>query len=218
MKAGFPVKGYIFDLDGVLTDTAKFHYQAWKEVARSLNIPFSEADNENLKGISRQDSLDWILRAGAMTLTEEEKLRILTAKNSRYLTLIENLTPADLLPGLPDYLISLRNMEKQVILGSSSRNACAILSHLGILHLFDHLVDGNQVTMAKPDPEVFLLGARMAGLEPSQCLVFEDSAAGIEAALSAGMKAIGVGTASELNSAALVITGFDTPEAQELIA
>lgn len=212
------MKGYIFDLDGVLTDTAKFHYQAWKEVAHSLNIPFSEADNENLKGISRQDSLDWILRAGAMTLTEEEKLRILTAKNSRYLTLIENLTPADLLPGLPDYLISLRSMEKQVILGSSSRNACAILSHLGILHLFDHLVDGNQVTMAKPDPEVFLLGARMAGLEPSQCLVFEDSAAGIEAALSAGMKAIGVGTAPELNTAALVITGFDTPEAQDLIA
>lgn len=211
------MKGYIFDLDGVLTDTAKYHYLAWKESAEGLGIPFSLRDNENLKGISRGESLEWILNNGGLALTDAEKTDIMHTKNLRYLELIEGLTQADLLPGLPAYLIRLRELGKKVILGSSSRNAEAILKRLGILELFDALVDGNQIHNAKPDPEVFLLGARKAGLDPAACMVFEDAEAGIAAAHAAGMLAVGVGTAAELKAADLIITGFDTPEALKLL-
>lgn len=211
------MKGYLFDLDGVLTDTAKYHYLAWKETADTLGIPFTQDDNENLKGISRGESLEWILKSGALKLSEDKKREIMHAKNTRYLELIEGLTQADLLPGLPDYLIRLRALGKKVVLGSSSRNAATILERLGILELFDELVDGNQIKSAKPDPEVFLLGARKAGLQPDECIVFEDAEAGIAAAHAAGMLAIGVGTAAELNGADLIITGFDTPEALMLL-
>ncbi len=211
------MKGYIFDLDGVLTDTARYHYQAWKEIADDLGIPFTEKDNENLKGVSRQDSLDWILRSGRRTLAESDKARILTKKNTRYLELIENLTHKDLLPGLPGYLILLRDQGKKVILGSSSKNARNILQRLGILELFDHLVDGNLIHKAKPDPEVFLLGARMAGLSPRDCLVFEDAEAGISAAKAAGMLAVGIGVFPELKDADLIISGFDTKDALTLL-
>lgn len=209
--------GYLFDLDGVLTDTAKYHYLAWKETAEELGIPFTLADNENLKGISRQESLEWILKHGGLTLPEAEKHRLMEAKNARYLQLIEGLTQADLLPGLPDYLIRLRALGKKVVLGSSSKNARAILERLGILELFDVVIDGTLVRHAKPDPEVFLLGAFRSGLPPEECLVFEDAEAGIAAAKAAGMLAVGVGVGSELKRADLIITGFNTEEALQLI-
>lgn len=209
--------GYIFDLDGVLTDTAKYHYMAWKETADQLGIPFTPAHNENLKGISRGESLEWILRSGGLTLSADEKHELMETKNCRYLELIEGLTQADLLPGLPDYLVRLKGLGKKIILGSSSRNATTIIERLGILEFFDVLVDGNQIHCAKPDPEIFLLGAHKAGLPPEACLVFEDAEAGIAAAKAAGMLAIGVGTSEELKAADIIITGFDTPEALTLL-
>lgn len=213
------MKGYLFDLDGVLTDTAKYHYLAWKETAEALGIPFTHADNENLKGVSRRESLEWILKHGSRELPEADKLRLMEVKNERYLELIEGLTQADLLPGLPDYLIRLRELKKNVVLGSSSKNARAILERLGILELFDVVIDGTQVRHAKPDPEVFLLGAYRAGLPPEECLVFEDAAAGIAAAKAAGMLAVGVGLgiSAELQAADLIITGFDTEKALQLM-
>lgn len=210
--------GYIFDLDGVLTDTAKYHYLAWKEMADQLGIPFTLAHNENLKGISRAESLEWILQSGGLLLSAKEKHALMETKNNRYLTLIEGLTQDDLLPGLPDYLIRLKELDKKIILGSSSRNAATIIERLGILHYFDALVDGNQIHRAKPDPEIFLLGARKAGLAPEDCLVFEDAEAGIAAAKAAGMLAIGVGASAELREADIIISGFDTPEALALLS
>jgi len=211
------VIGYIFDLDGVLTDTAKYHYQAWKETADHLGIHFTPAHNENLKGISRGESLEWILRSGGLTLSSDEKQALMETKNCRYLELIEGLTQADLLPGLPDYLVRLKGLGKKIILGSSSRNATTIIERLGILEFFDVLVDGNQIRYAKPDPEIFLMGAYKAGLPPEECLVFEDAEAGIAAAKSAGMLAVGVGTSAELKDADIIIRGFDTPEALMLL-
>lgn len=212
------MKGYIFDLDGVLTDTAKFHYLAWKETADQLGISFSLADNENLKGISRRQSLEWILTKGNIQLSEDQKLHLMTDKNNRYLERIKELSDADLLPGLPEYLHLLKYHNKKIILGSSSKNATAILQRLGILHLFDALVDGNQITHAKPDPEVFLKGAQKTGLLSRECIVFEDAEAGIAAAHAAGMMAVGVGISPELHDSDIIITGFDTPEAIHLIS
>lgn len=211
------MKGYIFDLDGVLTDTAHYHYLAWRETADALGIPFTLADNAHLKGVSRRESLLWILNHGGRTLEEETLQTLMETKNTRYLQLIDGITARDLLPGVEAYLQALNAHRKQIILGSSSRNAVTILTHLGILHYFDVVVDGNGLRYAKPDPEVFLTGAQRAGLPPEECLVFEDAAAGITAAKAAGMLAVAVGGGPELSDAHLRITGFDTPEALALL-
>lgn len=186
------MKGAIFDLDGVIVDTAKYHYLAWKELAKRLGFDFKESDNERLKGVSRMRSLDILLEVGGIIATEEEKLQMAEEKNNRYVDMLQNLDKSELLEGAEEYLLKLKSEGVLISLGSASKNAPLILDKLGITHLFDAIVDGNCVSKAKPDPEVFLKGAEMLGLKPCDCVVFEDSQAGIEAARNAGCGVIAI--------------------------
>lgn len=186
------MKGAIFDLDGVIVDTAKYHYFAWKELAEELGFFFSEEDNERLKGVSRMRSLEILLEVGGITATNEQKEKYAKDKNDRYIQLLQNLNRDELLEGAENYLKDLRNKGIKISLGSASKNAPFILEKLGISDLFDAIVDGNSVSKAKPDPEVFLKGAEMLELDPCDCCVFEDSQAGIEAARRAGCSVIAI--------------------------
>ena len=199
----------IFDLDGVLVDTAKYHYLAWKRLANELGFFFSESDNEHLKGVSRMASLDILLKVGGLShFTEQEKIKMAEMKNGWYVEYISQMTPEEILPGVLDFLLELKGEGVKIAIGSASKNAKMILQCVHIIALFDAVIDGNKITCAKPDPEVFLLGAQELGVPPSQCLVFEDSIAGIEAAVNAGIKSIGVGNPSILHRATVVIPGF----------
>src|SRR6187402_2812132 len=202
MKAG------LFDLDGVIVDTAKFHYLAWRELANGLGFDISEAQNEQLKGISRMESLDVILKLGGATLPAEEKLRLATIKNDRYVEMIKQIDASEILRGAKEYLLELRSRGVKVALGSASKNATIILQNLGIIDLFDAIIDGNKVSKSKPDPEVFLLGAKELGVAPSDCVVYEDAAAGVEAAKAGGMYAVGIGHAANLPGADMVVPGL----------
>lgn len=198
----------LFDLDGVLVDTARFHYLAWKELADKLGIAFTEKDNERLKGISRMESLRILLEIGNITLSGPEKLRVAEEKNRRYLSYVLRMTHQDILPGAEDFLVGLKQAGILTGLGSASRNAPVILQKTGLAPLFDAVVDGSMVTRAKPDPEIFARGAELLQVRASECLVFEDAVAGVEAAHNAGMKCIGVGDADTLKDADMVIPGF----------
>ena len=187
------MKGAIFDLDGVIVDTAKYHYLAWKEIAKELGFDFKKTDNERLKGVSRMASLEILLEVGGIKgLTEEQKLRIAEKKNNRYVEMLSSLDKRELLPGAEDYLLKLKDSGVKVALGSASKNAPFILKMLKISELFDIVVDGNSVSKAKPDPEVFLKAARLLGLPASDCCVFEDSQAGIDAAVKGGFHTVAV--------------------------
>lgn len=203
------MKGCIFDLDGVIVDTAKYHYLAWKKIADELGFEFTQRDNERLKGVSRMASLDILLSIGGITLSEEEKLNLADKKNKIYLEYILKMTPDEVLPGVKEFLTALRDAGIKVSLGSASKNAKTILHQVGIEDLFDAVADGNNVTKAKPDPEVFLKGAELLGLPSYQCVVFEDAVAGVEAAHCAGMKCVGVGDPEILKEANAVIAGFE---------
>ncbi len=195
----------LFDLDGVLVDTAKYHFLAWKRLADELNIPFDEEDNERLKGVSRMASLEIILSLGDVSLTEKEKVELATKKNEWYRAYILKMDPSEILPGALELLEDLRERGIKLALGSASKNAPTILEVTGLAPYFDAVVDGNSVSKAKPDPEVFLIGARSLGVEPVRCVVFEDAIAGIEAAKNAGMLAIGVGDPETLTEADHVV-------------
>lgn len=187
------IKALLFDLDGVIVSTEKNHFEAWRETASKLGIPFSEHDNEALKGVNRLDSLKQILKLGNKTVSAEEFESLLVFKNDMYLDSITALSKDDLLPGVLALLLQAKSMGIKIGLGSSSKNAPMILSRLGITDLFDVIIDGNGVTHPKPDPEVFLNGAKALGLAPSDCLVFEDASSGVAAAKAGGFIAIGVG-------------------------
>jgi len=182
----------IFDLDGVLVDTAVFHYQAWKRLADELGIPFDIEKNEALKGISRMDSLDKILDWGKVQKTDAEKQQLAERKNESYLELLDTMKTGDVLPGTIALLSWLKNNQKKIALGSASKNAPAILEKTGIMEYFDVVIDGNSVSRSKPDPQVFLLGAEKLGVDPANCVVFEDAQSGIEAAIAAGMEVVAV--------------------------
>ena len=198
----------LFDLDGVIVDTAKYHYRAWRETANSLGFDLSEAQNERLKGISRMESLEVILGIGGVAIGVAEKERLATVKNARYVEMIQQIDPSEILPGAKEYLLALRAQGVKVALGSASKNADIILRNLGIRPLFDAVIDGNQVSRSKPDPEVFLLGARTLGVAPDACVVYEDAAAGVEAAKAGGMRAVGIGHPEYLPGADLVVPGL----------
>jgi beta-phosphoglucomutase len=187
------MQGAIFDLDGVIVDTATYHFLAWKRLAAELGFDFIQADNERLKGVSRMRSLDILLDVGHCTMSDTEKETVAAKKNAWYMEYLDTLKQTDMLPGALEYLRYLRNRNVRVALGSASKNAAFILEKLGIAGLFDAVIDGNAVSAAKPDPEVFLKAASTLFLSPSACTVFEDSLAGIQAAKIGGMKVVGVG-------------------------
>jgi beta-phosphoglucomutase len=200
----------IFDLDGVLVDTAKYHYLAWKRLAGELGFDFSAHHNERLKGVSRMASLEILLEVGGIKgLPEEEKQALATKKNTWYVAYINQMTPNEILPGVLDFLQQLKANHVKTALGSASRNAPLILKRVELAHFFDAIIDGNTITKAKPDPEVFLLGAQALGVPADRCIVFEDAEAGVEAARRAGMKCVGVGNPGILHKATIVIPGFE---------
>ncbi|WP_286897270.1 MULTISPECIES: beta-phosphoglucomutase [Sphingobacterium] len=199
------VKAVIFDLDGVLVDTAVYHFQAWHRLAEGLGYSFSLVDNEQLKGVSRIESLELILKWAGAKISDAEKADLLSLKNKWYLELIEQLSPDHLLSGSLDLLEKLRKKRIKIALGSASKNAMGILEKTGIISYFDTLIDGNVVQLSKPNPAVFLKGAEALGIEPACCLVLEDAQAGIDAARAAGMQVIGIGQAEHLNGADLVV-------------
>lgn len=194
-------KAFIFDLDGVIVDTAKYHYLAWKKLANNLNIDFTHEHNELLKGVSRVRSLEIILGLGNVEASDEQKNEWLVQKNKEYLEYIDKMDDSEILPGVMKVLNFLKENNQPIILGSASKNARPILEKVNILNYFDDIVDGNDVSNAKPDPEVFIVGAKKANQTNENSIVFEDSVAGIEAANVAGMTSIGIGEASVLNEA-----------------
>ena len=202
-------KAFIFDLDGVIVDTAKYHYLAWKKIADTLNIDFTHQHNELLKGVSRVRSLEIILGLGNVEATEEQKNDWLNQKNEDYLAYIDKMDDSEILPGVMRVLNFLKDHNQPIILGSASKNARPILEKVNILNYFDDIVDGNDVSNAKPDPEVFIVGARKANQTNENSIVFEDSVAGIEAANKAKMTSIGIGEASILNEAKFNFNNFE---------
>lgn len=201
-------KAFIFDLDGVIVDTAKYHFLAWQKIADSLGIEFTPEHNERLKGVSRVRSLEIILELGNAEASQEDKEKWLKQKNEDYLSYIENMDRSEILPGVMHVLDYLRTKEQPIALGSASKNARIILEKTGILSYFDVIVDGNDVTNAKPDPEVFVRAAKQLNLSNQDSIVFEDSFAGIDAANIAGMTSVGIGDSNILNKAQYIFPDF----------
>jgi len=201
-------KGIIFDLDGVIVDTAGFHYLAWKHLANDLGFDFTEEQNEDFKGVSRVRSLELLLEIGNKTASQEEKDIWLKSKNEEYLTYIDSMTEDDILPGVSKVLDYLKAKKVPIALGSASKNAGPILKRVHLYEIFDATVDGNDVSKAKPDPEVFLIGAKELGIDAKDAIVFEDSIAGIQAANIAGMVSVGIGDAETLYEADYLFNDF----------
>jgi alpha,alpha-trehalose phosphorylase len=201
------VKGVLFDLDGVLTDTAEYHYLAWKKLADELGVSFDREFNEQLKGVSRLDSLDLILAHGKLKVDPEERLRLADRKNGYYLELIKTMTPNDLLPNAKEFLEALRTSGIKTALVSASKNGPEVLKRLGIEQLFDYIVNPSTLSKGKPDPEIFLKAAEGLGFQPEECVGIEDAEAGIIAIKKAGMRSIGVGTPASMALADLVVSG-----------
>ena len=198
-------KAFIFDLDGVIVDTAKYHYLAWRELAIQLGFDFTMEQNERLKGVSRVRSLEILLDLGKVHLEEEQKSKYLKEKNEQYLQYIAKMDHSEILPGIDDLLHYLKLNKVPFSLGSASKNARLILETLDLIDLFDAIVDGNDVSTAKPDPEVFLIAAEKLRVQPVDCIVIEDAQAGIEAANKAGMISVGIGDAHVLNEADFIL-------------
>ncbi|MFT4733705.1 MAG: beta-phosphoglucomutase [Algoriphagus sp.] len=211
------IKGILFDLDGVIVDTAVFHYAAWRRMANELDFDIDEAFNETLKGISRMDSIDRILKHGNVALPVARILELATQKNDWYVEKVDKMTKAHILPGVEDLIQQIKDMGLGMALGSASKNAPRILEKIGLIHHFDALVDGNSVTRSKPDPEVFIKGAEALKLKNEECLVVEDAIAGIKAAHAAGMKAVGIGTKENLPNADLILASFEGVDLNKLL-
>jgi len=200
------IKAVIFDLDGVIVDTAHYHFIAWKRLAKELGIHFTEQENEQLKGVSRMRSLEIILELGNLLLSQEEMEKLATKKNQWFVDYINAMKSDEIFPNVKEMIQNIRANGIKVALASSSKNADTVLTLLDIKNLFDVIVDGTMIRNTKPDPEIFLLAARKLNLPPSECLVFEDAEAGVEAAVAAGMKCIGVGSPQQLSKADVVVS------------
>ena len=199
-------KGAIFDLDGVVVDTAKYHYLAWDRLAGEMGFRLDSSVNERLKGVSRMDSLEIVLQAGGIGgISQEEKLRLAQRKNGYYQEMIKEISPSELLPGTVEFIKKLKERNYKTALGSASKSGGLILKRLGIISLFDVVVDGNQVSRAKPDPEVFFTAADRMEIPYEDCVVIEDAGAGVRAAHAGGMKCIRVGDRDVLAEADLVV-------------
>ncbi|MBZ4646651.1 MAG: pgmB [Clostridia bacterium] len=202
------LKAAIFDLDGVIVDTAKYHFLAWKRLSEELGINFTIEDNERLKGVSRMRSLEIILEIGGIDLSEDVKAQLAEKKNEWYKEYINQMNESEILRGAREFILKLRERGIKTALGSASKNAKTILEKVGLSELFDVIVDGNVVSKAKPDPEVFIKAAEQLGIAPESCAVFEDAQAGIQAAKAAGMAAVGIGTKEVLKDADYIIAGL----------
>jgi len=212
------IRAALFDLDGVLVDTAKHHYLAWKRLADGLGFVFTPEHNERLKGVSRMRSLEILLEVGGLNPPNDQREAMAAQKNAWYVEMLAGLTADDVLPGARETLLAMRERGIPTALGSASRNAPLILDKLGIAPLLDAVIDGNSADRAKPDPQVFLLGAQALGVEPAECVVFEDAAAGIEAAHAGGMMAVGVGKAENLPGADLLVPGLYALDVDAMLA
>ncbi len=201
-------KGFIFDLDGVIVDTAKYHYLAWKKLANELGFEFTKEQNELFKGVSRKRCLEILLDIGKREATKKEFDTWMISKNEDYLKYIENMDESEILPDVPKILEYLKENNIPIALGSASKNAQPILEKVGLLSYFDTIVDGNNVTKAKPDSEVFLLAAKQLGVNSNDCVVFEDAVAGVEAANAANMISIGIGDENVLSEAQFNFADF----------
>lgn len=201
-------KTFIFDLDGVIVDTAKYHFFAWQNLAKQIGVNFTHEDNEQLKGVSRVQSLELILGWGNKTATQEEKEKWLIQKNQEYLSFIEKMDESEILPDVERVLCFLKENNQKIVLGSASKNAKPILEKVNLYNYFDAIVDGNDVSRAKPDPEVFLVGADKVYSKVKDCIVFEDSVAGVQAANSATMVSIGMGEKNILQEANYCFSDF----------
>lgn len=213
-----PLRACLFDLDGVIVDTAKYHFIAWRQIARELGFSFTESDNERLKGVSRQKSLDILLEIGGITLDGAAKLSLAEKKNALYLQFVHAMRPGDILSGAAEFVWDCRMAGLKTALATASRNARIIIDLLQISSLFDAVVDGNKVKQTKPDPEVFLLCAQELDVEPKSCVVFEDAEAGIEAARAAGMFSVGIGNPAILKRADVVVPGLAQLTVQAVLA
>ena len=202
------MRACLFDLDGVLVDTAVYHFKAWRRLANTLGFDFTEHQNEQLKGISRMESLDLILNWGGVSLTQHEKEHWATLKNDWYLELISEMNPSELLVGVLDFLEELKANQIKIGLGSASKNSRMILEKTNILSYFDVIIDGNNITKGKPDPQVFEMGALALGFQNAECIVFEDALAGVKAGKSAGMRVVGIGEQKVLVDADIVFANF----------
>lgn len=192
---------FIFDLDGVIVDTAKFHYLAWQNLAKKLDIHFTEEENEQLKGVSRVRSLEKILEWGKKSISEERFQTLMDEKNEDYLSYVHKMNKDDILPGVMDFLEIVKSNGHPIALGTASKNSSIILKAVGLTTMFEAVIDGNKVTKAKPDPEVFLKAAKFLNTPPKDCIVFEDSISGIKAANTGNMLSIGIGDETVLNEA-----------------
>ena len=200
------LEAFIFDLDGVITDTAEYHYLAWKELAGELGIPFTREDNERLKGVSRLDSLEIILEIGSkqQAFTQEEKELLAKKKNTHYVDLIKQITPEDILPGIKTLLEDIKQAGLKIGLASASKNAPAVLKGLNLLEEFDYMADANLIVHGKPDPEIFLDVAENLKVKPENCIGIEDAKAGVQAIKRANMFAIGIGSTDLLREADII--------------
>ena len=201
-------KAFIFDLDGVIVDTAKYHYLAWLKIANQLGIEFTHEHNELLKGVRRVRSLDIILGLGKVDASQEDKDKWLIQKNEDYLSYLVDMDESEILPGVMPILKYLKEQKQLIALGSASKNARPILEKTGTLSYFDAIVDGNDVSNAKPDPEVFLLAAKLLNTKPEDSIVFEDSVAGVQAANIGGMTSVGIGDGKTLYEAKYIFKDF----------
>lgn len=211
------IKAFIFDLDGVLVDTAKHHFKAWKALANEIGIDFSEKENEQLKGISRKESLELILEWANVEISEERKLELMELKNDWYLENVKNMNASELLEGVHQFLLESKNLGLKIALGSASKNALPILEKTNILQFFDTIVDGNHTNKSKPHPQVFLMGAEQLSVKPEEAVVFEDSLAGVQAAKSGNFTAVGIGDKEILSKADMVYPGLSAIDPKSLL-
>ncbi len=199
------IRGCIFDLDGVIVDTAKYHFLSWKRLAKEIGVQFSELDNERLKGVSRRRSLEIILELGNISMDEAGKEKLEEKKNQWFVEYINKMRREEIFPGVRDLIAAMKAKGLKIALASSSKNAKTVIRLINIESLFDAIVDGTMIFHSKPDPEIFLLAAENLNLNPGECIVFEDAEAGVEAALAAGMKCVGIGSPKQLGKAHQVI-------------
>ena len=210
-----PIRGFIFDLDGVLTDTAEYHYRGWKRLAEEEGLPFTREDNEHLRGIPRRESLMLILKQ--QIYPEEKILEMMERKNNYYLEFIREVSPKDLLPGARELLEEIHQAGLKSALGSASKNAREVIERLGIAGLLDAVSDGNSVERQKPAPDLFLHAAEQLGLQPKECVVVEDAAAGIEAARAGGFHTIGLGPEERVGDADMVLRSLENVRLADLL-